>query len=68
MFPLKKSLLLPLFLGVVSLSLCEEERAADEDEVIEEVKRGIMSKIKGTVQNAAVTLLNKLQCKITGGC
>nr|ACB05709.1 immunoregulatory peptide odorregulin D1 [Odorrana grahami] len=32
MFTLKKSLLLLLFLGTISLSLCEEERDADEEE------------------------------------
>nr|BCG61721.1 preprobradykinin-SSa [Glandirana susurra] len=32
MFTLKKSLLLLFFLGTISLSLCEEERDADEDE------------------------------------
>nr|ABW34702.1 odorranalectin precursor [Odorrana grahami] len=32
MFTLKKSLLLLFFLGIISLSLCEEERDADEEE------------------------------------
>nr|AIU99954.1 ishikawain-7-EV1 [Odorrana exiliversabilis] len=32
MFTLKKSLLLLFFLGTISLSLCEEERDADEEE------------------------------------
>nr|AFS51647.1 temporin-1BYa precursor [Rana boylii] len=32
MFTLKKSLLLLFFLGTINLSLCEEERNADEDE------------------------------------
>nr|B5A9T0.1 RecName: Full=Dybowskin-2CDYb; Flags: Precursor [Rana dybowskii]ACF08008.1 antimicrobial peptide Dybowskin-2CDYb precursor [Rana dybowskii] len=32
MFTLKKSLLLLFFLGTISLSLCEEERNADDDE------------------------------------
>nr|AFX61502.1 antixoidant peptide precursor [Odorrana andersonii] len=31
MFTLKKSLLLLFFLGIVSLSLCEQERDADEE-------------------------------------
>nr|AIU99872.1 bradykinin-DY1 [Amolops daiyunensis] len=44
MFTLKKSLLLLFFLGAISLSLCEEERDADEDEtegeaIVENVKR-----------------------------
>nr|BBA31470.1 preproulmin-1ULa [Rana ulma] len=32
MFTLKKSLLLLFFFGVIKLSLCEEERNADEEE------------------------------------
>nr|AYN64365.1 Arg0trp5Leu8-bradykinin precursor [Pelophylax lessonae] len=47
MFTLKKTLLLFFFLGIVSLSLCKEERDADEEEneetggevKVEEVKR-----------------------------
>nr|ADP06144.1 ranatuerin-2R-RA2 peptide precursor [Odorrana andersonii] len=31
MFPMKKSLLLLFFLGFISLSLCEEERDANEE-------------------------------------
>nr|AFP24869.1 preprochensinin-1CEa [Rana kukunoris] len=31
MFTLKKSLLLLFFIGVIKLSLCEEERSADEE-------------------------------------
>nr|P79875.1 RecName: Full=Temporin-1Tg; Short=TG; AltName: Full=Temporin-G; Flags: Precursor [Rana temporaria]CAA70564.1 temporin G precursor [Rana temporaria] len=31
MFTLKKSLLLLFFLGTINLSLCEEERDADEE-------------------------------------
>nr|BAK93319.1 Ishikawain-8 precursor protein [Odorrana ishikawae] len=48
MFTLKKSLLLLFFLGAISLSLCEQERYADEEEnggdiTKKEVKRGIFS-------------------------
>nr|AGG19111.1 host defense peptide ishikawain-7-OM [Odorrana margaretae] len=32
MFTLKKTLLLLFFLGTISLTLCEEERDADEEE------------------------------------
>nr|ADM34229.1 palustrin-2GN2 antimicrobial peptide precursor [Amolops granulosus] len=71
MFTLKKSMLLLLFLGTVSLSLCDQERAADEDEgevIEEEVKRGFMDTAKNVFKNVAVTLLDKLKCKIAGGC
>nr|G3ETQ3.1 RecName: Full=Palustrin-2AJ1; Flags: Precursor [Amolops sp. 'jingdongensis']AEN14488.1 jindongenin-2 [Amolops sp. 'jingdongensis'] len=71
MFTLKKPLLVLLFLGTVSLSLCEQERAADDDEgevIEEEVKRGFMDTAKNVAKNVAVTLIDKLRCKVTGGC
>nr|AVR48525.1 small peptide lectin [Hydrophylax bahuvistara] len=40
MFTLKKSMLLIFFLTTISLSLCEEERDADEDE------NGVEAKLK----------------------
>nr|F1T150.1 RecName: Full=Esculentin-1ISb; Flags: Precursor [Odorrana ishikawae]BAK08582.1 Esculentin-1ISb precursor protein [Odorrana ishikawae] len=46
MFTLKKPLLLIVLLGIISLSLCEQERAADEDEGTK-IKRRIFSKIGG---------------------
>nr|ABG76269.1 esculentin-1-OG7 antimicrobial peptide precursor [Odorrana grahami] len=46
MFTMKKSLLLIVLLGIISLSLCEQERAADEDEG-NEIKRGLFSKFAG---------------------
>nr|CCV01176.1 hylaranin-1 precusor [Hylarana latouchii] len=53
MFTSKKSILLLFFLGTVSLSLCEEERGADEEEnggeVTEEVKRGVLSAFKNAL-------------------
>nr|AFR43664.1 ranatuerin-2PRb precursor [Pseudacris regilla] len=70
MFTLEKSLLLFFFLGTISLSLCEEERGADEDDDVEmteeEVKGGIMDSVKGVAKNLAAKLLEKLKCKITG--
>nr|AIU99915.1 maosonensis-1MS2 [Sylvirana maosonensis] len=47
MFTMKKSMLLLFFLGMISLSLCEQERDADEEEneenggevKVEDVKR-----------------------------
>nr|QNQ74034.1 BBI precursor [Hylarana latouchii] len=47
MFTLKKSLLLLFFLGTISLSLCGQERGADEEEnggevTAEEVKRSAL--------------------------
>nr|BAJ07382.1 ranatuerin-2TOd precursor [Rana tagoi okiensis] len=68
MFTLKKSMLLLFFLGTISLSLCQEERGADEDdggEMTEEVKRGLLNVIKDTAQNLFTAALEKLKCKVT---
>nr|ABX58937.1 pleurain-G5 antimicrobial peptide precursor [Nidirana pleuraden] len=67
MFPLKKTLLLLFFFGTISFSLCVQERGADEDEgeAVEEIKRGIFDSIKEGFKNAAVTLLDKIKCKIS---
>nr|ABG76287.1 esculentin-2-OG8 antimicrobial peptide precursor [Odorrana grahami] len=65
MFTLKKSLLLLFFLGTISLSLCEQERSADEDDggemKGEEVKRGIFSILK-----IATKLIGKTLAKAAG--
>nr|ADM34189.1 brevinin-2E-MG1 antimicrobial peptide precursor [Odorrana margaretae]ADP05780.1 brevinin-2-RA11 peptide precursor [Odorrana andersonii] len=76
MFTLKKPLLLLFFLGTISLSLCEEERDADEDEgaemTEEEVKRGLLDTFKNLALNAAksagVSVLNSLSCKLSKTC
>nr|E1AXF5.1 RecName: Full=Brevinin-2MT1; Flags: Precursor [Amolops mantzorum]ADM34239.1 brevinin-2MT1 antimicrobial peptide precursor [Amolops mantzorum] len=74
MFTMKKSLLVLFFLGTISLSLCEEERNADEDdgEMTEEEKRGLLSTFKqvgiSALQGAAQGLLNTLSCKIAKTC
>nr|AGG19112.1 host defense peptide ranatuerin-2-OM [Odorrana margaretae] len=71
MFTLKKSLLLLFFIGTISLSLCKQERSADEDEgeVIEqEVKRGLMNTASNVLTNVAGTVMDKIKCRFTGGC
>nr|ABG76238.1 brevinin-2E-OG6 antimicrobial peptide precursor [Odorrana grahami] len=76
MFTMKKPLLLLFFLGTISLSLCEEERDADEDEgaemTEEEVKRGLLDTFKNLALNAAksagVSVLNSLSCKLSKTC
>nr|ADV36181.1 nigroain-B-SN1_2 antimicrobial peptide precursor [Sylvirana spinulosa]ADV36182.1 nigroain-B-SN1 antimicrobial peptide precursor [Sylvirana spinulosa] len=66
MFTLKKHLLLIFFLGAISLSLCEEERDADEDdggEATEQEERD--------VQRRCVVSADwnyKIRCKLTGNC
>nr|AGG19125.1 host defense peptide odorranain-H-OM2 [Odorrana margaretae] len=67
MLPLKKSMLLLFFLGTISLSLCEQERNADEEErrdeevaKMEEIKRGILGNIVG--------MGKKIVCGLSGLC
>nr|O93226.1 RecName: Full=Dermaseptin-A5; Short=DRS-A5; AltName: Full=Dermaseptin AA-3-6; AltName: Full=Dermaseptin-A4; Short=DRS-A4; Flags: Precursor [Agalychnis annae]CAA06425.1 dermaseptin-related peptide [Agalychnis annae] len=56
---LKKSLFLVLFLGLVSLSICEEEKRENEDEEEQEddeqseMKRGMWSTIRNVGKSAA---------------
>nr|C5H0C8.1 RecName: Full=Amolopin-P2; Flags: Precursor [Amolops loloensis]ACA09631.1 amolopin-p2 antimicrobial peptide precursor [Amolops loloensis] len=57
MFTLKKSLLLLFFLGTISLSLCEQERGADEEEnggevTEQEVKRNVLSSVANGINRA----------------
>nr|ADV36222.1 nigroain-K-SN1 [Sylvirana spinulosa]AIU99921.1 nigroain-K-SN1 antimicrobial peptide precursor [Sylvirana maosonensis] len=70
MFTMKKSLLLLFFLGIVSLSLCEQERGADEDEGedVEEVKRSLWETIKNAGKGFILNILDKIRCKVAGGC
>nr|ACM67505.1 esculentin-1LTa [Hylarana latouchii] len=48
MFTMKKSMLLIVLLGIISLSLCEQERNADEDEQSEMKRRISFKKGKGS--------------------
>nr|ACZ52160.1 brevinin-2RTb antimicrobial peptide precursor [Amolops ricketti] len=74
MFTSKKSLLVLFFLGTISLSFCEEERNADEDdgEMTEEVKRGILDTLKEFGKTAAKgiaqSLLSTASCKLAKTC
>nr|ABX58803.1 esculentin-2-OG15 antimicrobial peptide precursor [Odorrana grahami] len=78
MFTMKKPLLVLFFLGTISLSLCQEERAADEEDngEVEEVKRGLFTLIKGAAKligkavakEAGKTGLELMACKITNQC
>nr|P40842.1 RecName: Full=Brevinin-2Ef; Flags: Precursor [Pelophylax lessonae]CAA54843.1 brevinin-2Ef precursor [Pelophylax lessonae] len=74
MFTMKKSLLLIFFLGTISLSLCQEERNADDDdgEMTEEEKRGIMDTLKNLAKTAGKGALQSLvkmaSCKLSGQC
>nr|ADV36184.1 nigroain-B-SN2 antimicrobial peptide precursor [Sylvirana spinulosa] len=64
MFTMKKSLLLIFFLGTISLSLCEEERDADEEdggEVTEEAERDLQRRCK-------IALPYNMRCRVLGKC
>nr|ACB12315.1 antimicrobial peptide precursor [Limnonectes kuhlii] len=66
MFTMKKSLFLLFFLGTISLSLCEEERDADEEdggEATEQEERDVQRRC---VISAA--WFHKIRCKLTGNC
>nr|Q2UXW0.1 RecName: Full=Brevinin-1P; Flags: Precursor [Pelophylax fukienensis]CAI96772.1 brevinin-1P protein precursor [Pelophylax fukienensis] len=71
MFTLKKSLLVLFFLGTINLSLCEEERSADEEERRDEpnemdvdVEKRFLPALIGIAAKALPSLL----CKITKKC
>nr|UZX50447.1 palustrin-2TLb precursor [Hylarana latouchii] len=70
MFTMKKSMLLLVFLGIVSLSLCEQERGADEDEGedVEEVKRSLWENFKNAGKKFILNILDKIRCRVAGGC
>nr|ADZ11201.1 rhacophorin-2 antimicrobial peptide precursor [Zhangixalus feae] len=72
MFTLKKSLLILFFLGMISMSLCQEERGADEDdggEMTEEEKRGAFTDLlKGVAKQAGIKILGIAQCKLAKTC
>nr|E7EKH3.1 RecName: Full=Brevinin-2SN1; Flags: Precursor [Sylvirana spinulosa]ADV36173.1 brevinin-2SN1 antimicrobial peptide precursor [Sylvirana spinulosa] len=75
MFTMKKPLLFLFFLGTISLSFCEEERGADEDdevEMTEEEKRGLRDKIKNVAidvaKGAGTGVLKALLCQLDKSC
>nr|QDH44038.1 brevinin-1OS precursor [Odorrana schmackeri] len=70
MFTLKKSLLLLFFLGTINLSLCEEERNAEEerrdgdDEMDTEVEKRFLPGILKVAANVVPGVI----CAITKKC
>nr|ADM34298.1 peptide-AN3 [Babina adenopleura] len=68
MFTLKKSLLLLFFLGIISFSLCDQERGTDEDDggekIKQRVKRCFFDRIKALTKNVTLELLNTITCKL----
>nr|E7EKH2.1 RecName: Full=Brevinin-1SN2; Flags: Precursor [Sylvirana spinulosa]ADV36172.1 brevinin-1SN2 antimicrobial peptide precursor [Sylvirana spinulosa] len=71
MFTMKKSLLLIFFLGTINLSLCEEERNADEDEKRDgddESDVEVQKRFMGTALKIAANVLPAAFCKIFKKC
>nr|AIU99918.1 nigroain-B-MS1 [Sylvirana maosonensis] len=68
MFTMKKSLLLIFFLGAISLSLCEEERDADEDDGGEATEQEERDLQRRCVVSSGWKWNYKIRCKLTGNC
>nr|E1AWD2.1 RecName: Full=Brevinin-1CG3; Flags: Precursor [Amolops chunganensis]ADM34204.1 brevinin-1CG3 antimicrobial peptide precursor [Amolops chunganensis] len=70
MFTLKKSLLLLFFLGTINLSLCEQERNAEEERRDDSDKRDVEveKRFLSTLLNVASNVVPTLICKITKKC
>nr|P0C5W7.2 RecName: Full=Brevinin-1DYb; AltName: Full=Brevinin-1CDYb; Flags: Precursor [Rana dybowskii]ACF07999.1 antimicrobial peptide Brevinin-1CDYb precursor [Rana dybowskii] len=66
MFTLKKSLLLLFFLGTISLSLCEEERNAEEERRDYPEERDV--EVEKRFLSLALAALPKLFCLIFKKC
>nr|AAO62952.1 dermaseptin-like precursor DRP-AC-3 [Agalychnis callidryas] len=70
---LKKSLLLVLFLGLVSLSICEEEKRENEDEEEQEddeqseMRRSVLSTITDMAKAAGRAALNAITGLVNQG-
>nr|AEZ52991.1 antimicrobial peptide precursor [Odorrana tiannanensis] len=71
MLTMKRSLLLLFFLGTINLSLCEQERDADEEERrddSEERDIEVEKRFLPLIASVAANLVPKIFCKITKKC
>nr|AEZ52995.1 antimicrobial peptide precursor [Odorrana tiannanensis] len=71
MFTLKKSLLLLFFLGTINLSLCEQERNADEEERRDDPDERdveVEKRFLPLIASLAANFVPKIFCKITKKC
>nr|CAP16531.1 Brevinin-1HS precursor [Odorrana schmackeri] len=70
MFTLKKSLLLLFFLGTINLSLCEQERNAEEERRDDPEERDVEveKRFLPLIASVAANLAPKIICKITKTC
>nr|Q2UXR4.1 RecName: Full=Lividin-1; Flags: Precursor [Odorrana livida]CAJ01670.1 lividin-1 protein precursor [Odorrana livida] len=68
MFTLKKSLLLLFFLGTINLSLCQEERNADEEERRDERNVEVEKRILPFVAGVAAEMMQHVYCAASKKC
>nr|ABX44990.1 gaegurin-6-RN antimicrobial peptide precursor [Hylarana nigrovittata] len=70
MFTMKKSLLLLFFLGTINLSLCEEERNAEEEkrDGDDEMDVEVQKRFLGPIIKIATGILPTAICKILKKC
>nr|CCV01178.1 brevinin-1 precusor [Amolops wuyiensis] len=71
MFTLKKSMLLLFFLGTINLSLCEQERNADEEERRDnpdEMDVVVEKRFLPLLAGLAANFLPQIICKIARKC
>nr|ADP05701.1 brevinin-1-RAA1 peptide precursor [Odorrana andersonii] len=70
MFTLKKSLLLLFFLGTINLSLCQEERNAEEErrDDSDEMNAEVEKRFLPAVIRAAANVLPTVFCAISKKC
>nr|AEZ52998.1 antimicrobial peptide precursor [Odorrana tiannanensis] len=68
MFTMKKSLLLLFFLGTINLSLCQEERNADEEERRDERDVEVEKRVLPFVASVAAEMMQHVYCAASKKC
>nr|AGG19131.1 host defense peptide brevinin-1-Omar5 [Odorrana margaretae] len=68
MLTLKKSLLLLFFLGTINLSLCQEERNADEEERRDERDAEVEKRVIPFVASVAAEMMQHVYCAASKRC
>nr|AIU99957.1 nigrocin-6EV1 [Odorrana exiliversabilis] len=68
MFTMKKPLLLLFFLGTINLSLCQEERNADEEERRDETDVEVEKRVIPFVASVAAEMMQHVYCAASKRC
>nr|AIU99876.1 daiyunin-2 [Amolops daiyunensis] len=68
MFTMKKPMLLLFFLGTINLSLCEQERNADEERRDDEDKRDVEVEKRFFGTKGIFSKVEPIFCKISHSC